>query len=203
MPASTAIAGDVASRGRGLAYYVQRVERVHRAGHLARSDVLRAYAGAFLGFYAYTERSLERLFLGTVMRRVSYSSPLVAPLVTVKSDVVLRALLAGGRNYVDWLPYETHTLKRAPAYLSGGRPFADLPKADRAALERIVIIRNALAHESNHSLRVFRRRFVEGKSLPSGQQTPAGYLRGQHAAGQSRFAFLVADAVSAFNTLCT
>jgi hypothetical protein len=176
------------------------MDRLHSAHALGRADLNRVYAGAFVGFTTYVERSLERLFLGLLMGRFEVSG--VAPLVQINSEVVARAVVRGGRNYVDWLPFTKHTEPRALAFLASGRPFTDLPAADARVFDRLGVIRNAIAHESSHALRQFRRIFVDGRALPAEQQRPAGYLRGQHSPGVTRFVNTINENVIVFNTLC-
>lgn len=57
-------------------------------------------------------------------------------------------------------------------------------------------MRNALAHGSTRSVKQIRREFTDSLSLPPEQQRPAGYLRGQHAAGQTRFEHLLAECIA-------
>ena len=198
-PAST-VADEVQARARGLTAYVDRLERLHSEGRLSRGDVARAHAGALLGFYTFTEQSIERLFLGILMGRFATSGGATA-LVRIKSEVVARSVVSGGRRYVDWLPYE-HSRKRAEAFFSTGRPFADLSPADTAAFERLTIIRNAIAHQSTFAAKRFKRVFVEGRALPPDQQGPIGYLMGQHRPGVTRFENTLAEVVLAFSRLC-
>lgn len=194
------VADEVASRGQGLAAYAARMERLYADRKIGRPDLNRVYAGAFLSFHTYVERSLERLFLGLLMGR--FTSPGIGPLVTIKSEVVARAVVSGERKYVDWLPFERHSQARAIAFLSSGKPFSEVEKADARILDRLGIVRNAIAHESSHALRTFRRTFVDGRSLPTEQQTPAGYLRGQHSPGVTRFANTINETVVVFGKLC-
>ena len=194
------VADEVASRGRGLTAYVARLDRQFAAHGVGRADLNRVYAGAFVSFATYVERSLERLFLGLVMGRFAASG--IVPLVEIKSDKVAHAVVRGGRKYVDWLPYEQHTAPRAEAFFASGKPFTELGRPERRVLEHLGILRNAIAHESAHSTRLFRRTFVEGRALPVDQQTPAGYLRGQHSPGLSRFANTVNENVVVFRSLC-
>jgi len=93
-------------------------------------------------------------------------------------------------------------VKRAKAFLSGGRPFTDLSKPDRNFLDSLTVLRNALAHESSHAVALFRQEFTLGKALPPQQERPAGYLRGQHASGQTRFNYLLGRTVLVMRTLC-
>lgn len=196
----SAVAEEVATRARGLNAYVQRMERLHDKGELSLTDLSRVHAGAFVAFQAYAEKSLERLFLGTIRGR--YVGSDVRALIEVRSDVVARAVMTGGRNYTAWLPYEMNTEKRADAFLSSGRPFSRLSPGEKRTLDRLAVLRNSLAHESSWALRQFRKHYTDGKALPPGQLSPSGYLRGHHSAGQTRFSYHLAEAVAVFKTLC-
>jgi hypothetical protein len=198
--APSTVAGEVRSRANGLNAYVARMERLFATNELGRPDLHRVYGGAFMAYATYVERSLERLFLGIVMKRIA--APAIQPLIDVRSEVVARRVVAGGRKYVDWLPFERETEARALAFLSTGKPFTGLDNADKRTLNRLGILRNALAHESSHALRQFRRTFTDGRSLPADQLTPAGYLRGQHSPGVTRFTNTLAEATAVFARLC-
>jgi hypothetical protein len=112
-------------------------------------------------------------------------------------------MLWSGRSQVRrWLPYERHTEARALAFFASGRPFTALRKPDVRVFERLGILRNAIAHESSHATRRFRATFVDGRALPVDQQNPAGYLRGRHSSGVTRFENTVNETVVVFNRLC-
>ena len=198
-PPST-VAAEVRSRASGLNAYVARMERLYAANELGRPDLHRVYGGAFMAYATYVERSLERLFLGILMKR--FAAPALRPLIEIQSEVVARRVVAGGRKYVDWLPFEAHTEVRALAFLAAGRPFTGLSNADKKTLDRVGILRNALAHESSHALRQFRKNFTDGKAVPAEQLSPAGYLRGQHSPGITRFTNTLAEATAVFTRLC-
>jgi hypothetical protein len=170
------------------------MERLHTTGQLTSNDLSRIYSGAYLGYYTYLERAIERAFLGYLMGRYSSSDKRVKPLVQIKSEAVAQKVITGGRSYADWIPYRM-TAERAEAFLSAGRPFADLPKADRKVLDDLSTMRNAIAHESAYSIRRFRETFTAGKSLRPAELVPPGYLRGTHALGQTRLNFLFSEGV--------
>jgi hypothetical protein len=44
--------------------------------------------------------------------------------------------------------------------------------------------------------------FVDDRALPAEQQRSAGYLRGQHSPGVTRFVNTINENVMVFNTLC-
>ena len=199
---SSVIADDVASRARGLDLFLQRIERLHRERKLSKGDVERAYSGGFLEFYAFAERSLERLFLGLLRGRFTSTHAGVRSLITVNSDAVAYAIVTGDRSYADWLPYGRYTAKRAGAYFSAGRPFSVLDKIDVGAFERAGLIRNALAHQSGSANRLFEEKMITGKSLPPDQRRPTAYLRGVHTIGQTRMNFMLSDVAVTFRKLC-
>jgi hypothetical protein len=135
------------------------------------------------------------------MGRVSHGNKSVQSLVTIRSNLVVRRIVASQRGYADWLPYDL-TRKRAKAFLSTGVPFTTLPDSERKKIDGLATIRNALAHESAAAMARFQLEFVASKGLPVDQMNPAGYLRGQHRTGQTRFDYLLADAIAAFRSLC-
>ena len=96
------------------------------------------------------EGLLEDLFVRLLAGGLNPSRN-VQPRVTFRSHSVARDVMLGGRAYVDWLPYH-HTDKRAGAFFRGSFPFANLDKNDRKELERMILIRNAVAHQSRAAL---------------------------------------------------
>lgn len=200
-PASR-VADEVVSRSRGLDHHVSRAEVAHATGSLTATDLERIYAGSFITYITFVERSIERVFLGLLMGRFSTTHQGVRALVSIDSERVARAVVNGGRAYVDWFPFEQHTKPRANAFFSRGLPFADLPSSDRTVLKRSHAIRNAIAHESSAALRNFRSECVDDLGLPPAQQRPAGYLRGHHGVGQTRLQFQMAECNAVMRRLC-
>ena len=156
---------------------------------------------AYLFFYITVERAIERLFIGILMGRYQFDQPGVRRRIDVRSDTVARSIVSSERSYADWLPYDL-TRRRAKSFFSGGRPFTSLSPADQKVLRRIGLIRNAIAHDSNHALRLFQSEFVSGRALPPDQHKPAGYLRGQHSVGQTRLEYSFAEAAAVMKRLC-
>ena len=122
------------------------------------------------------------------------------PLIVLKSDKVAYSVICGGRAYVDWLPYKSHTLRRAKAFFSRGIPFSKLEKSEYSRLDQCTTIRTHYPRESRGPS-YFREQFVSGKSIPPQEARPAGYLRGNHALAQTRFDLLISEVVGAARTL--
>lgn len=196
------VAQSLRRQAMALNRYLTRIEALHSAKAIPKADLKYAYAGAFVTFYTATESSVEDLFLGLLMGRISPPRASIRPLVSIDSEVVARKVLRGERAFVDWLPYDRTTRKRAKAFFSRGRPFSSLGKAHRKSLERAAIIRNAIAHRSGSSQRLFITEFVEGKPLPPAERRPTGYLRGFHAPGQRRIALQFAEVLASVDALC-
>lgn len=199
-PASR-ISGSLKAYARTTEGYVGRLENLHRTGALSARDVTRTYEGAFLAFHTSLERHIERLFLALVMSRVAPSGPRPRNLVRITDHRVAHEVVTGDRPYVDWLPL-AKTKRRASIYLSGGRPFDRLQPVDMQVFERMQIIRNAIAHQSHHAKRSFKKVLIDGQGLPPAEQSPAGYLRGSHTSGQSRLSYLMAQGVDTVDRLC-
>jgi len=199
-PASE-VADTLAAHARGLNQYLGRIEQLLAEQRIPQVDVHRAYAGAFLSFYVDLERAMEDVFMGLVMSRLQVSKRGVRPLVAIRSEVVARKVVRGERRYVDWLPYGL-TRDRAKAFLAEGEPFTSLNDQQARPFERARIVRNALAHGGGHATRQFRRTFTDGLALPPEQRRPAGFLRGQHAIGETRFENLVAECLFVVRALC-
>jgi hypothetical protein len=202
MPNASGIANEVAIRARALDRYLQRMERLFNEGSVLIRDVERAYGGALLEFHAFLERSIERLFVGLLRGRLVHSSARIRSLISVQSDVVAHKIIVGERFYVDWLPFERFTMKRAQAFFASGLPFCNLEKSDHEAFDALSTVRNALAHQSAAALHRFEKRFIDGKLIPPTEHRPTAYLRGSHTIGQSRMNFLLSRAVIAMDKLC-
>jgi len=202
MPRSSSkIANDVATRSRGVSLYLRRIELAYSLKTVSKSDVERAYAGAFMLYTVSVERAIERLFIGLLVGELTSTIRGVKPLITVRSHRIAGNIVRGERKYVDWLPYERHTKKRAESFFANGLPFGLALKPELDALEDLSIIRNAIAHDSKASQKRFESRFVLGKSLPPDQTRPASYLRGPHSAKLRRMDILSSAALSAIKKI--
>ena len=152
-----------------------KVERLFRSGHFARHDAALFYEGIFLRTVTTFEGLMEDLFVGLLAGSVRPGRN-VLPRVTFRSHTVARDVMLGGRAYVDWLPYH-HTEKRAEAFFRGGLPFCVLEGGDKRELERIILIRNAVAHQSRDARQKFERKVIGAAPMLAVERTPAGYLR--------------------------
>ncbi len=198
-----ASATDVALACRKRAKFLDH----HSARMLRRSntaaDKNQIVSGTLVSYYAFFERQLEALFMGLLVESLQHPTADVRPLASFPSFEAAQVIVRDGRNYIDWLPFDHHTKKRAAVYFEDSEPFDRLDTSQRRLLEEFGLLRNALAHQSSHSLKRFQTEFVDGENLPTPQCSPAGYLRGDQALGVTRLRYYLSGAVGTMARLCT
>lgn len=195
------IASKCGSRARGLQQHINRVEKLYQSDLVTLTDIHRIYSGAFIQYYTYLERMIEKLFVGLLMGEYVSSHSNVGALVNVNSYKVAHDIIKGDRRYVDWLPIYK-TCQRADAFFSCGRPFSLLGTRDKNVLNNLTTLRNAIAHKSSASQKSFLNVYVQNRPLPPEQLRPSGYLRGTHRVSQTRLEFLMSDSIRVMNFLC-
>ncbi len=153
----------------------RKFERLLDEGEVTRHDVSLFYEGILLRTVTGLEGLMEELFVGLLAGGIIPGRN-VHPRVTFNSHAVARDVMLGGRAFVDWLPYH-HTDKRAAAFFRAGCPFTNLEKADIKLLEKIILIRNAVAHQSRSARNKFEMEVIGAAPVLPVERTPAGYLR--------------------------
>jgi hypothetical protein len=173
-PASK-ISDEFAARLRTFERARAKFEKLLTAGKVSRHDLNLFYEGIFLRTVTSFEALMEELFVGLLCGGIT-PPPNIHPRVVFKSIVVAREVVLGGRAYVDWLPYH-YTEKRASAFFRAGLPFSKLDNTDTKALERMLTIRHAVAHQSQSARRKFEDQVIGAAPLLPAERTPAGFLR--------------------------
>lgn len=183
------------SRLHALEITRSKVERLASRGELVRRDVEKVYESLFLKAFTELESNIEELFIGLLTKRILPSSRDIIPRIVFKSDLVAREIVYGGRNYFDWFPYD-RTIMLSEAFFRAGRPFTELDNADRRKCENLLLIRNAIAHNSAHATRQFINKVIGATPLLSRERTPSGFLRSQIvslSSSQTRFEFFMME----------
>lgn len=183
----------------------KKMEVLLKRGVIVRRDIEQVYEGLFMGSITSLENWLENLFIGLMVGRIKHNSPLVVPRVSFNSDLIAREVTFGGRSYLDWLPYGKYTTKRAKAFFRNGVPFTNLGNRDIKKLDILYTIRNAIAHKSHHSLRLFQEEIIGSNPISQQERNPAGYLRGifRIAPSQTRYENLITEMVLTVKKLCS
>ena len=179
------------------------MEALAARGSITIRDVDKMYEALFLSAFTRFESMIEGLFWGLLTARILHPSSDVSSRVHFNSSKVARDIVLRGRKYVDWLPYDrTETL--AKAFLRGGRPFTAFTASEKAQIEKLLVIRNTIAHNSPHALRNFRQKVTSVVIVPPRERTPARFLRGLFRAAppQTRFEYYAAEMFSLANKMC-
>lgn len=153
----------------------RNIERLSKIQAIPNYQVNLFYEGTFLRTVTSFEGFLEDLFLGLSCGALKGHHS-VTPRINFTSMFIARDIIWGGKSYIDWLPY-SHTEKRAATYFRAGHPFSVLDKPEKKELERISIIRNAIAHQSQHSKTRFTEDVIGSLTLLPAERTPSGFLR--------------------------
>ena len=181
---STLLAQNLSDKYKSLETTRAKIESLVARNMLNQRDADRAYEGLFLSVNIAFENFIEDLFFGLLVTGfgVESSRSDVTPRIIVKTYKIAREVVYGERRkYIDWFPYQ-NTIKLANVFFRGGRPFSDLLETQfqtqYQTLLKSHIIRNALAHQSIHSLDKFESQVIGGQNIPNRERRPASYLRG-------------------------
>ncbi len=153
----------------------RKTELLHNRGDLSRKEIAQIYGLLFIKSINIFENFIEELFVGMLTGGIKKSSR-VCPCLEFTSYQLARRIIKGTNKYISWLPYE-NTLSLADIYFRQGKPFTFLSQDEKAILQKMLWIRNALAHNSRFATNVFREKVSKGLSLSTRERSPEGFLR--------------------------
>ena len=178
-----------------------KVEDLLHRGELNVSDTEQVYAGLFLNVFTEFEALIENVFLGILSG--THASTTSKRRVKIIPTSLTREILFEGRPYLDWLPLDKHTHKRAKRFLDNGEPFSSLTTVEQKNLERLHFLRNAVAHKSDNAKVKFETSIQHLSLLPQ-EKTPTGFLRSkpQGSSGLNQYQIAVSELESVARKLC-
>jgi hypothetical protein len=178
-----------------------KVENLLTRGELDIADVEQVYAGLFLSAFTEFEALIEDVFLGILSG--THASTISKRRVKIIPASLTREILFEGKQYLDWMPLEKHTHKRAKRFLNNGEPFSGLSDVEEKNLERLHLLRNAVAHKSDNAKVKFEAS-VQHLSLLPQEKTPTGFLRSkpQGSSGLNQYQIAVSELESVARKLC-
>jgi len=170
---------------------------------IVRRDIEQIYKGLWLDACCSFEQFIEQLFIGLLVERYSHPSKDVVPRITFHSDAIATDIICSGNKYVDWLPYD-RTEKIAVAYFKNGLPFKSLDQSEKNIIKDIYQIRNAVAHKSDYSQKLFQEKIIGSLALPPRDKFPAPFLRTvfRVSPSQTRYENYVIEMASIATKLC-
>ena len=166
-----------------------QVDALLASGAIRRYQACLLYESLFLSLVKQFEQASEEYFVGLVAGTHSCAVGGYRCLAIVPSRQSARRVVHGERKYLDWIPYNKYTPRRAWGFFASGKPFVKAPADIDRNLQQVACLRNAIAHASPHSLAMFRKEVIGNLILLARERTPAGFLMSVHAAHprQTRF----------------
>ena len=180
----------------------KKVESLFGKGDLTRKEIEQIYGTLFLNAFIIFEDFIEEIFLGLVTGEVESSK--VKPKILIKNKRIAREIVFSGKRYTDWFPYEEQTLKLANIFFRKGFPFAILDNSDSPILKKLCYIRNALAHKSTYSLKLFEDKVLSSVPLTQREKYPATFLRSdfRSSPAQTRYELYIIEMMNIAIKLC-
>jgi hypothetical protein len=180
------------------------MEGLHADGRIVLRDLHAVYEALFVTAYSSFEAFLEAQFFAILAERAVYAKKRKVVLrMKPTSPAALREILLQGKDYLTWIPFN-QTEDRAKLYLKDGRPFSELDGGNKSKIKAVHLIRNAIAHKSDHSKRLFDEKVIGGMALLPVERKPAGFLRSQVRASPVviRFEVYMQDLAAIARLLC-
>ncbi len=141
--------------------------------HITDDELEDMYETWFLQSHLAFESFLENLFIGLLVGRLTADRS-IRPRIQVRSDRVAREVIFAGKDYVDWMPFNS-TKNRAEPFFRGGRPF-DLSEGDCTLLAEVQRIRNFIVHGSSHAERQYLK-ILDAHRVGVGRRKAGTFLR--------------------------
>lgn len=159
-----------------LAGCADRLEMLFDNHKVSVTDVELVYISAFLSACARWESFMEDTIIETSCGRGSRSQT-NSRYVNFRSHAALRRLLLyPDKDYIS-LPSLKNGIALASILVKQGRPLSQISESNQTHIQQAVWIRNAIAHQSDYSLRMFRDKVPGVTSLPQRSRRPGPFLR--------------------------
>lgn len=197
MRPSIEVAKDLESKYRQIDNLRVKSEKFFNGNEITRFEINMFYESFFLKAHVEFENFIDNLFFGLFVdnKGLQSSRRSIVPKVAIESFQIARQVVQANKKYIDWLPYE-RTTDLSTLFFKGGMPFTELVQAEKDAIRKSHIIRNAIGHKSNFSIKKFENTVIGSTAIPKNERRPGPYLRGifrTTPVPQTRFEFHLAN----------
>jgi hypothetical protein len=201
-PLST-LAANYSASIKSLETTRSKVEALLLRSEMTDTDIEQVYAGLFVTAFTEFEALIEDVFLGILEGTHASANQTTKRRVEIVPISLAREILFEGKKYLDWLPLDQHTEKRAERFLNNGEPFSKLADGDKNHVHRLHLLRNAVAHKSDSAKKKFED-CLQGFTLLPQEKTPTGFLRSkpQGPSGLNQYQISVVELESIARKLC-
>ena len=154
----------------------ERVEEQLADGRLLVQDVELVYGSTFLSACSSWESLLEEMLYEVVCGLPSRKKGNFR-LAEFRSRGHFREVLHHPRKEYISMASVASVVQTASLFINEGRPFTSISEPNQTLLKQAFWIRNAIAHQSDFALRVFREKVPGVGSLPANKRVPGTFLR--------------------------
>jgi len=159
-----------------LAGCAQRLETLLNNHRVSVTDVELVYISAFLSVCARWESFMEDTIIEASCGRGSRGQARFRHVDFRSRADLRRFLLYPNKEYFS-LPSLKQGIALASILVKEGRPLSKISESNQTHIQQAAWIRNAIAHQSDYSLRVFRDKVSGVTSLPQRSRRPGPFLR--------------------------
>jgi hypothetical protein len=175
---------------------VRKQTLLQKEGKIPQRDLDFVFEIAFLSCFVALENYIEERFIGLLVGKATSSTKQFKARVPFSSAGLAREFVYGGRQYVDFFPFE-NTERLARRFFKDGHPFCGLEKSEREELQLQHSIRNDIAHRSHASTSKFQNMCIgRGINLPKRDLVVKRYLQTPFSINITRFENHVAQLIA-------
>ena len=153
-----------------------RLEKQLIERRVSITDVELLYTSAFLSVCARWEAFLEETLIEVSCGPAAKTNTKHRHAEFRSREVLRRILLFPDKDYVS-LPSVKHVTELASLFVRHGIPFNRITEQNKTYIQQAGWIRNAIAHQSKFSLRIFREKVPGVTGLARNQRRPGPFLR--------------------------
>lgn len=173
----------------------------YQNGDLPKTELEDVFELSFLNIFTSFETQLTEVMKTNMMLSVSNSGR-VRSLIQPRSRAQAARILQASGKYIQLLPIEN--LERvASIYLKDGAPFTLLSDGEKLELRKSYAIRNHIAHKSEDSRRVFKKKIFDQVNLPAHRHSAGYYLRNRITQSRTYFDHHSAELGRVLQTFCS
>lgn len=186
-----ALAARHASDAGATVQMVMNLRALRAKNVLSIAELELATEAALLSLHTSFETFVRELYLECVVGTTGIAG--IRSHLRASSSDEAQALIAGDRQFVEWLPI-AKTVDRALVHLRAGQPFVRVWGRSQVMrhVELMHVVRNRVAHSSEQALRIYEKQISKGEAA---FERPARWLL--HATSTKTNLELIADATIA------
>lgn len=181
---------------------VGRINRAHQQGHLIARDVELTYNSILLTAIVSFELLVEDLFYSLLANQINFPRNYTQIQSFSNVETAKKIVLQGGR-YMDWLPIEKLEKHSDIYFVDPNNPFKVLNRHQKQEIQKVLYIRNYIAHQSEHSQKLFEQHVIGTTLLPRGPRRLLRYYRSTHAGPTNKFEYHLGELVTAARVIAT